>query len=71
MDGYEDNTFRPGKAVSREEFAQMLYNCPVYKGYDRSVAANLSKFPDGKNVSTWAEKAMRWANGNELINGHE
>ena len=68
---YEDNTFRPGKAVSREEFAQMLYNYAVYKGYDLSAAANLSKFPDGKSLSTWAEKAMRWANGNELINGHD
>ena len=71
VDGYENNTFRPGKAVSREEFAQMLYNYAVYKGYDLSAAANLSKFPDGKNVSTWAEKAMSWANGNELINGHD
>ena len=71
VDGYEDNTFRPGKAVSREEFAQMLYNYAVYKRCDLSAAANLSKFPDGKNVSTWAEKAMSWANGNELINGHD
>lgn len=71
VDGYENNTFRPGKAVSREEFAQMLYNYAVYNGYDLSAAANLSKFPDGKNVSTWAEKAMSWANGNELMNGHD
>ena len=71
VDGYEDNTFRPGKAVSREEFAQMLYNYAVYKGYDLSAAANLARFPDGINVSTWAVKAMRWANGNELINGHD
>lgn len=71
VDGYEDNTFRPGKAVSREEFAQMLYNYAVYKGYDLSAAANLTRFPDGENVSAWAEKAMRWANGNELINGHD
>ena len=71
VDGYENNTFRPGKAVSREEFEQMLYNYAVYKGYDLSAAANLARFPDGKNVSAWAEKAMRWANGNELINGHD
>lgn len=71
VDGYENNTFRPGKAVSREEFAQMLYNYAVYKGYDLSAAANLARFPDGKNVSAWAEKAMCWANGNELINGHD
>ena len=26
LDGYEDGTFRPENAVTREEFAQMLYN---------------------------------------------
>lgn len=71
VNGYENNTFRPGKAVSREEFAQMLYNYAVYKGYDLSASSNLTKFPDEKKVSTWAEKAMSWANGNELINGHD
>ena len=26
VDGYEDGTFRPENAVTRQEFAQMLYN---------------------------------------------
>ena len=28
-------------------------------------------FPDGEEVSSWAETAMAWANGKELINGFE
>ncbi len=34
VNGYEDNTFRARNAVSREEFAKMLYNYAKYKGYD-------------------------------------
>lgn len=71
VDGYENNTFRPGKAVSREEFAQMLYNYAKYKHYDLSATADLSDFPDGGSVSSWANSAMAWANGNGLINGHD
>lgn len=71
VDGYEDNTFRPGKSVSREEFAQMLYNYSKYKRYDLSAAADLSEFPDGSSVSNWANSAVAWANGNGLINGHD
>lgn len=71
VDGYENNAFRPGKAVSREEFAQMLYNYSKYKHYDLSAAADLSEFPDGSSVSNWANSAVAWANGNGLINGHD
>lgn len=71
VDGYENNAFRPGKAVSREEFAQMLYNYSKYKRYDLSAAADLSEFPDGSSVSNWANSAVAWANGNGLINGHD
>ena len=71
VDGYEDNTFRPGKSVSREEFAQMLYNYSKYKRYDLSAAADLTEFPDGSSVSNWANSAVAWANGNGLINGHD
>ena len=32
---------------------------------------DLTAFPDGDSVQPWAETAMTWANGNELINGHD
>jgi uncharacterized repeat protein (TIGR02543 family) len=71
LNGYEDNTFRPDRAVSREELAQMLYNYAKYKEYDLTAAGDLTVFPDGDDVSDWAEVAMEWANGMGLINGFE
>ena len=69
--GFEDNTFRPQKEITREEFAQMLYNYAKYKGCDLTAQGDLSRFPDGGKIQTWAVTAMRWANGSGLINGHE
>lgn len=71
VSGYENNTFRPNKAVTREELAQMLYNYAKYKEYNLTAKGDLTQFPDGNEVSSWAETAMIWANGNGLINGHE
>ena len=71
VDGYEDGTFRPENAVTRQEFAQMLYNYAKYKGYDLNAKGDLTAFPDGDSVQPWAETAMTWANGNALINGHD
>ena len=69
--GYEGNIFRPEKAVTREELAQMLYNYAQYKGYNLTATGDLTVFPDGDMVQDWAETAMSWANGNKLINGSE
>ena len=71
VNGYEDNTFRPNRAVTREELAQMLYNYAKVKGYDLTASGDLIAFPDGNNVQGWAKTAMSWANGNQLINGFE
>ena len=71
VNGYEDNTFRPNRAVTREELAQMLYNYAKVKGYDLTTSGDLTAFPDGSKVSSWAKEAMAWANGNKLINGFE
>ena len=69
--GYGDGTFQPGDSITRQEFAQMLYNYAKYKGYDLTAEGDLSQFPDSNTVADWAEAAMSWANGNELINGHD
>lgn len=70
-EGDGDGTFRPGDEISREEFAQMLYNYAKYKGCDLSAEGDLSRFPDGDSVQEWALPALTWANGSELINGHD
>ena len=69
--GYGDGTFQPGDSITRQEFAQMLYNYAKYKGCDLTAEGDLSQFPDSESVADWAETAMRWANGNQLINGHD
>ena len=69
--GYEDNTFRPNRAVTREELAQMLYNYAQYKEIILPAVGDLSKFPDGGKVSSWAQTAMKWATGLGVINGYE
>lgn len=69
--GYGDGTFQPTDSITRQEFAQMLYNYAKYKGYDLTAEGDLAQFPDSESVADWAEAAMRWANGNELINGHD
>ena len=71
VDGYEDGAFRPDQPVTREEYAQMLYDYAAYKDYDLTAEGDLSAFPDGSEVQEWALPAMSWANGNALINGHD
>ena len=63
--------FIPTDSITRQEFAQMLYNYAKYKGYDLTAEGDLSTFPDAGSIADWAEAAMSWANGNELINGHD
>lgn len=69
--GYGDGTFQPTDSITRQEFAQMLYNYAKYKGYDLTAEGDLSTFPDANSIADWAEAGMSWANGNQLINGHD
>ncbi len=69
--GIGDGLFDPTSNVTREEFAQMMYNYASYKEYDLTLEGDLSQFEDASAISGWAETAMSWANGSGLINGHE
>ena len=69
--GIGGNLYDPDSNVTREQFAQMLYNYAQYKGYDLTANGDLTQFPDAGSISSWAETALSWANGKGLINGHE
>ena len=69
--GMGDNLFAPAAQVTREQFAQMMYNYAEYKGYDLTAAGDLAQFTDSGKLQPWAVTAMKWANGNGLINGFE
>ncbi len=70
IDGYGDWTFRPGTEITREQLAAIMYRYAACKGYDLSAAGDLSAYSDSKEISSYAEEAMIWANGTGLINGH-
>ena len=68
----EENGFvNAAYGMTREEFAQMMYNYAAYKKYDLTDVGDLSQFPDGDKVSPWAQTAMSWATGLQVINGYE
>ncbi len=64
--GYGDGTFRPDAPVTRQEAATILWR---FVGSPTDVAGDLSRFPDGEEVSSWAKTAMEWTVGEGLIIG--
>ena len=69
VNGYEDNTFRPNTAITREQLAAMLMNYAAYKGEDVSARADLSAYSDAATISSWANDVMSWSVAEGLISG--
>lgn len=67
VNGYEDSTFQPNTAITREQLAAILMNYAQYKGQDVSARADLNGYTD--QPSTWATEAMQWAVAEGLITG--
>ena len=69
--GTSPTTFAPDQPVTREQIAVILtqYMFHVLKMNRTWTPADLSTFPDGANVSSWAKEAMQDAVALGLING--
>ena len=69
--GTSPNTFDPERPVTREQIAVILtqYMFHVLKMERTWTPADLSTFPDGAQVSSWAKVAMQDAVALGLING--
>ena len=69
--GTSPTTFAPDQPVTREQIAVILtqYMFNVLKMNRTWTPADLSTFPDGANVSSWAKEAMQDAVALGLING--
>jgi len=69
--GTSPTTFDPEGPVTREQIAVILtqYMFNVLKMERTWTPADLSAFPDGANVSSWAKEAMQDAVALGLING--
>ena len=69
VSGYDNGTFGPEDAITREQMAAMLYRYAEYKDYSVSDTGSLDQFPDGEDTSAWVEGAMSWAVAEGLISG--
>ena len=61
VSGYEDGTFRPGRAITRQEMAVMFYG--MLFGTDSILVEDdikiaLGAFKDGDTVASWAREAV-------------
>ena len=69
--GTSATTFSPNDPVTREQVAVLLYKFAdkVLEVGGAETPADLSRFPDGDQVSSWAREAMADAVALGIING--
>ncbi len=67
--GYEDGSFRPNRAVTRQEFAAILYKYSSVTKKDITASGNIDVFKDRSTIAKYAVTPMKWAVGNELLSG--
>ena len=67
--GYGDGIFGTNDNIKREQLAAMMYRYGEYMGYDMSEYAELDQYEDADMVSSWAEEAISWAVGANIIYG--
>ena len=67
--GVDEAIFAPKSAITREQFAAIMYRYAQYKGMDTSAHADLSNYTDNASISAYAREALSWANATGLING--
>lgn len=67
--GYGNGNFGPNDTITREQAASILQRYAVWRRYNVSARADLSKFSDSGRVSSWALNEVSWAVSKGLING--
>ncbi len=67
--GYNDNTFKPTKTISRQEMATMLTRYAKLVGVDISAGADLGAYPDADAVAAWAKEPVAWCVAQGIITG--
>ena len=71
VDGLGNNMFGPDQAITREQFAVILYRYAQHCGYSTSASSTLVGYADSNKISSYALTAMRWACGAGLFEGDE
>ena len=72
VNGYEDGTFHPDDAITREQLAAILYRYAQSKGQGfQGLWSFPLDFPDAGEVSEWADEAMHWMVMNGVVGGKD
>ena len=69
--GVGNNKFDPDGNITREQMATILYRYAKKKGIDTGKRGDLSAFPDGGKVESWAKDALQWTVAEKIIGGSE
>lgn len=69
VNGYEDGSFRPADAITREQIVTMLHRYVVSLGMDNGERNDLAAFEDLDMLHRYAREPMEWAVANGVING--
>lgn len=71
VNGYDETTFGPMNAVTREQMTAILFRYEQVKGLENvTLEENLNRFPDQNKISAYAIPALQWAVGQKIINGN-
>lgn len=71
VNGYDETTFGPMNAVTREQMAAILFRYEQVKGLENvTLEENLNRFPDQNKISAYAIPALQWVVGQKIINGN-
>ena len=71
VSGMGDGQFAPRQNVTRQHIATILYNYAVKTGRTAGERGDLSAFPDGGAVASWAKDGMSWAVGAGIFRGDD
>lgn len=69
VDGYEDGTFRPDRAVTRQEMAVMVRNFAQSTGKQFPSINSVVTFRDQNQIASWASSAVKLCQQAGVING--
>ena len=69
VSGYGDGRFGPDDPITREQMAVILRGYAKLSGKSVNQQADLSRYTDADQISSYAREAMSWANAEGLING--
>ena len=73
VSGCGDGSFAPLEPINREQMMKMMYGYAILTGDNGSVRSpeRISSFTDSAEISAWAYDCVKWAVGNEIINGND